>query len=365
MIFSGLLLDFGFYKINKKSFRNPNNILNFKKMTKQFLIIAIIAAAFSFASCNKEETNNNDAKQGGMMKSATDNRISMRVFANFDQLTEEVERTFAFSLKELEDHEAKTNFNSFGKLADRAMEPVIIDAEAGKSSSPNLSRSAIQSSEYLQLVAIENDEEACVTKYFQSPYRYIMNTNCMFKVDTFYFKVFEGGHVSCGTAYYNELSKLSETDFSLLEDNDIFSVFKYSDDGKGNHGWSKKTKAEKGTERVNVEVYYVEAMRRMVNGCVKVDAGCFVAKTWGQHRFLGIWWTSNRTHSQNISGRISVNNSLRSGSASGTKSGYRIEQTMVIINDTFPPGVYNPSIFIHSAWGWGKVPAVTCNINWQ
>jgi hypothetical protein len=327
---------------------------------KNLTLLTILAVLFSFTSCKKiEETSNNESPLQKTMP-----QMPMRSFGAFDDFTAEVAKTLEFSYDELVAYEKSINFNSFGKLAEQKMMPVLNAIESNTMVAGNVSQVLSNNSDFLQIVS-EDGEDYCETKYYLSPYRYIMNQNCMFKVDTFYFKVFEGGHVYCGVSHYNDLRDMSETDFSTLESNDIFSVFKYSTGEKGNYGTYKEVYAEKGTERVYVRFTYGEGMRRMVAGCVRIDMGFLTVKTHGKHKWAGIWWASHRTHSQDISVYLNVHDTLVFGNVKGTKLGYGIEQYTCVFSKTFPYEVYNPKIYIHSAWGYGKVPAVTCNINWQ
>ena len=73
--------------------------------------------------------------------------------------------------------------------------PVLKEVEAQTMNAKKLEQSLTANSEYLQLVIDSDGEQHFETKYFSSPYRYIMNRYNMFRVeDTIYFKVFEGGH---------------------------------------------------------------------------------------------------------------------------------------------------------------------------
>ena len=196
-------------------------------MKKQF-VITIIAVALVFAGCNKPE----EISEGLSVQSKSSQQ-NMRIFNDFDELNAEIEKTLSFTLEELTIHENSIGFTSFGRLADIAMEKILEMVEIAESEIINATiteinkisgdlRSAVNNSQYLQLVTMEDGEEVCETRYYKSPYRYLMNADRMFKVEDSYFKVFEGGHVSTHEANFALLQNLSESDFILLEDTETF-----------------------------------------------------------------------------------------------------------------------------------------------
>jgi hypothetical protein len=337
-------------------------------MKKQFFLM-IIAAIFAFVGCKKATEIDEAPLMSSLPPGGTTVGTSIRSFPNNDALNVEVAKTLAFTYDELVAYEQSNSFNSFGKLAESAMMPVIADIEEiseKEENAPNYRASEVlnllnANSQFLHVIT-EDEEDYCETKYHRSPYRYIMNSQCVFKVDTFYYKVFEGGHAYCGVSNYNRLFNMSEADFSALEDNDIFTVYKYSDNSRGNYGHSVKRTNASGKEQVIVELYYVQIDRRMVSGCVKIN-GSFVVKTKGYRKALGIWWQVKRTCTNNISGTINVYNSTQSGSDNGTTFGYKREKVLSNISLTLPQGVNNENIYINSSSGYGKIPAVTCNMN--
>jgi len=307
------------------------------------IILMIIAAAFVFVGCKKEETLNSVLK-------SPENK-EMRSFNNYDELKKEVEKIRNFSLDELEKYEIEIGFNSFGKLADKAMVPIMNDVENNRTNSPNLSRSSIQNSEFLQIVTMDDGEDYCETKYYQSSFRYIMNLNRMFKVENEYFKVFEGGHVSCHTDYYEKIVKLSETDFSILEDNDIFTVYKYPEPTRGNYGKSLERTAQSGLHLIKANITWNQISKQTVgNNDIYTGEWNITTKTY--IRFLWINWPANQPNNINIQiSKFNEYNAVNSGKSINTsQNGYTLTRTLRSTTVTVPKGA-NPNLYIHTLIG--------------
>jgi len=327
-------------------------------------ILTIIAAvAITFAGCNKIEETRND----GSMPPFKGPALSIRSFADFNQLNAEIDLINGLTYDELIDYEATLHFSSFGKLADQAMMPILEQVEQAMEededssiTSTELEQMVSAGSQYIHLVSDESGEVSCETKYFQSPFRYIINFDRMFKVDTFYFKVFEGGYVSCGATYFNQLLSMSESTFSTLQSDSIYTVFKY-DDGRGNYGSYKKQTATSGKNRVHVEIYYytLNFQDRPPNKYFAQVHLC--ARIKGQHKWCGIWWMRQSTHTNELTVKIKIGNDIKTGYNAGSSGG--IERNVIL--EAWVGEWTGSYPYIYSAYGYGKIPPVTCNINWQ
>jgi len=323
---------------------------------RNFLIL--IAILFAITSCNKID----EITDGGIFPpSKSSPQEQMRYFTDFEELKNEVDKTLGFSLDELIAYEKSIDFNSFGKLAELAMEPLLREVESKTITSTRVSQVLSVNSELLQIVTDEDGDDVFETKCSKSPYRYIMNTNCMFQAEKLCYKVFEEGHVSCDAEYYNELFEMTEHDFATLESNEKFCVFKYKSGAKGNYGQQKEVKAEKDKEQVRVMFYYVQVYRTMINGQVCIS-GLFCVKTRGYQKALGTWWQVRRTCENDLTAYINVYQSVVSGKDKGSTLAYKREEVLRAINITLPVGVSSENIYIHSASGIGKTPPVTCVI---
>jgi hypothetical protein len=336
---------------------------------KKIFLLTIIAIALVFVNCKKIEEVEPQLSNGEPILKTHPQGEAMLVFNNFDELFRALNKTSSYTLEELDQYEAAKGFNSFGKLAEKAMQVILNKIEQQSISQNDALQAVINNSEFLQIVT-KDGKNHCETKYYLSPFINVMNRNGMFQVDTLCYKVFENGHVYCHADYYDALLNLTESDFAAADVGGIASIgdygmFSYSSTGNSDaNGYGKKFEkcAENGTERVYVKVEYGEGMRRSVAGCVRVDMGFLRATTWGKHKWAGTWWASNRTNSQDIRATLWLHNSSVSDHTSGKKSGYKIEQYFCEFSKTFPQGVSQPDIYISWLSGWGKIPAVTCYI---
>jgi len=340
------------------------------------ILVVTLAAIISFAGCKKAEDINNSemplkavGTQPGIEASTT-----IRTFATFALLDAEVAKTIEFSYDDLVTYEQSIRFNSYGKVADQRMVEVLKEVDYYETMSDTVMATTMvttmitqllnQHSAYIHMVSDENGEQSCETKYFKSLYRYVMNMNRMFKVDTLYFKVFEGGHASCGASNYNALSNLTEQQFVLLDENDpIFDVFKYDDGGRGFYTYLYK-KETSGKNRVQVSIEPMLYSKKYVgNGNWYIRGGYYV-KTWGQHKTFGIWWNVKHNYTNDLTAKIAVGYSLRTGTDKGTTYGYKREKWMLYLDET---AYYyeNPEVCISTCSGYGKTPGITCYMNYN
>ena len=339
---------------------------------KHIVILTISAMILSFAGCKKVEDVNNEmpletgVNPGPLYEAST----FIRSFATFELLSAEIEQTTGFSLEDLIAYEKNIGFNSYGKVADQrmmeilrvvdyyeAMEDTIL---AATRAAAEIEQMLSQNATYIHMVTDDEGEISCETKYYRSPFRYVMNIDRMFRVDTLYFKVFEGGHASCGVSNLNALRNLSEAQFDLLEEDDpIFNVCKYDDGTKGgNHGPHKKITKTSGSNRVHVELTYVLYSRQWLTPGYKVDAS-FRVKTWSEKKVLFKWWSVQHTYTNNINARIMIGGNLKGGSDVGSNGGYKREKELCPIKGNFLSGIGS----IYDASGYGKTPGITCNVN--
>lgn len=193
-----------------------------------------------------------------------------------------------------------------------------------------------------------------------------MNENCMFQVDNILFKIFENGHVTCSIEYFDELLNMSENDFfNLNKDNKKFTIYNSTNNLKGNYGTSVERYAINGNgkEKVRVDLYYGESMRRLVDNRVHIN-GVFVIDTRGFRKFSGIWWPTKRTITNNVNASIFVHNHIETASDVGTVFDNKRVVLLKNINLVLYP-TENPIIYINSVSGYVKIPAVTCYLDLQ
>jgi len=321
---------------------------------KKLYLLTIFAVLFAFAGCKKASETDTlmySTPPGGPVAN-----LSIRSFQNIDALNVEVVKTLAFTYEELVAYENSISFNSFGKLAEQAMMPILAKIEIycleeeTPARTTEVQNMLIANSKFLQV--INNDgEDYCETRYYRSSFRYIMNSQCIFKVDTFYYKVFETGHVYCGVSNYSRLLNMSETEFSMLEDNDIFTVYKYPEPTRGNYGKSIEKKAQSGQSIVKVNIDFTQESKQTVgnNDVYKVYWNVTVK---GYIRFLWINWPNKTTHEIKIpTSKFNEYNSVNNGiPTNASQIAYKLTRTLRSATVTVPKGA-NPNIYIHTIIG--------------
>jgi len=335
------------------------NIFKLKQYSIK-LVSTVIILSIAMTACKKEETTN---PQDDVLK--TPGNSSMRIFNGFTEFHAEVEKTLAFSMEQLVAYEKSIGFDSYGKLADQAMNSAVSSVENEMVSAFELPVFLNRNSNYLQTVT-EDGEAYCETRYYNSPYRYVMNEDCMFQVDDLCFKVFENGHVSGDVSLYYDLLNLTEEDLTRgpVVGGGDFTYFCYGGGGSGSgsgYGHKVVLRATEGKERVKCKIYYAQSERRMIAGCVNIT-GALGVETKGYRKALAIWWNVKRTITNDLSACLHVYDNTNCGTDKGTTFGFKKEQTLLTFNKTLPSGVTNENIYISSISGTAKIPAVTVEL---
>jgi hypothetical protein len=344
--------------LKKVKFMKKRNIM---LLTALFAVI-LLAGMSMFISCKKEENIKNS--QVGVLKTPGNN--TMRIFADFSEFQAEVDKTLMFTLEQLESYERTIGFDSYGKMADRAMTYVYNSVENETINAIDLPVIMRGNSEYIQIVT-EDGEDYCETRYYQSPFRYVINEDRIFQVDDICFKVFENGHVSCDVSLYYDLLNLTEQDFTrgpLVGDGFTYYCYGGTSSGGGTNNYGNRVvlRETKDKERVRCTIDLVPGYRTSINGCVNIIGGCLQVKTEGLRKTLGIWWKVKRTITNNLSASLYTYDHVKSGSDAGTTFAYKRQEPLFWYNLTLPYGVSNENTYINSYSGTAKIPAVTLEL---
>ncbi|MCL2289328.1 MAG: hypothetical protein FWC34_01285 [Bacteroidetes bacterium] len=327
-------------------------------MKNNFFLIILIAI-FAFVSCNKAE-NETTQDQGGASKSSSSySASSMRIFNDYDELNREIEKTISFTLEELERYEEANGFNSFGKLADRAMETILNDLDNNRINSANLSQKLSMNSDFIQLVTIEG-EQFCQTKYRNLPCRYIMNANRMFQVDDMCWKVFEDARVGYPIQYYQELLNLKDSELMREDINGVIIPNpSRTNNSKGSYSGTQveRLSAMVSYQRVLSEVFYFEESFSM-SGMIRRTRGTWYASSEPFQRVLGIWWSAKR----DITHNVTVYTKKGSGSDVGSNHGDLRQRKLFSIDVQVNGNTWKTEIGLTSIVGTTRIPA--SSITW-
>ena len=249
------------------------------------------------------------------------------------------------------------DFNSFGKLSEK-----IYNSIAEKDT--NISFKALETevekySEYLTLDNVAG-EFYFDTKYSNSPFRYVMNQDKMFQVDTLLYKIFKEGFVTCSYEYIKQLQDLSEDQFETMQSDDMFVVYKYN---RINHDVfiSVDTNAIKGKEKVRLQINNVETYKQSVQQQVNIY-GLYSEKITGWRKFC-CWFNVKRHITANYNIRYSAYLPTAPYSAVSNVSDQTVFKKhltrLIPYYVVLPQGVTNASYSISQATGYVKIPAVT------
>lgn len=321
------------------------------------IVIAIIC--FVFNSCEKENS------ESLAQLTAKSSHSSIQAFDSMEQAFDEAYTLGSMSYEKFIAYEKAHNYNSFGKLAYAALDDIT------KDSTISLNEFYELLNKYPDYVHIEkyDGEEYLNIKYDNTPFTLIMNEDRMFIVDTLVYKVFENRYIACNINLFDRLLNMTDAEAELLEEGGDFLIYNCKKNRyngmKGNYGTSLSVNAtnSNGKEKVVVEVY-IDTETRSVNGCVQVTnhMGC---KTKGYRKALGTFWPVQRHVASDITGILCTYTSEKTGHYSGAEFTYTLEGPITVDVVTLPYGVSNHNSHIGAAIGYGQIPAVTRNLNFQ
>ncbi len=270
-------------------------------------VMVVCALAMFNSGCEKENLEDfervsnlaNSSKFAGVENVSSE----MRNFDTYNDMMEEVSRLASMTTEELAEYENSIGYNSFGKVADEVYYSLFGNEEKlERMTRDDLSNLINANSEFIQIVNESDDTESAETKYYMSPFRYIMNRDCMFRVDNIVYKIFEYGYIRCSEKYYEQLKRMSEEDFMETKNGDDFYVHKYNtmvmyrESGILDDLIVRKKNSSDGKERVKIWIEYDRA--------AEPTSGKLHITTKGQHKIAGIFFDALRHLANNLTIKI-------------------------------------------------------------
>lgn len=253
--------------------------------------IAIFAGVI-LSSCEKEDVEKTNPN------SNPKSSLEMRVFEDVAALNEEVTKTTQMSFEDLVQYENIIGFNSFGKIAEQILYPIVEESE--ELSYEQLCDLVVEYSEYLQLKEIAGDMDFDA-KYANSPFRYVMNQNRMVKAGNTLYKIFENGFVTCNSEYYSKLLSMTEQEFENLTDDDSeFTVYRAitSSIDFGQQNLNVNKKSPDGKYKIFYIATYVPGV--YVNNNEDLANAKYHTISKVKKRTLGIYWPHRAALSNDV-----------------------------------------------------------------
>jgi hypothetical protein len=146
-------------------------------------LLVVAACVLTVISCKKD---------GLLLNQHKSLSSNMRTFSSMDELFKEVEKVNSMDEEELQKYEESIGFSSFGREADVIYYPIAIQIEK-KEQEFTVEQAMDYVSkypEYLELITDDDVDQVFISKYFSASFRYVMNTNRMFRVKEDIYKVF-------------------------------------------------------------------------------------------------------------------------------------------------------------------------------
>lgn len=323
-------------------------------MKKLFLIISIVIIAGSvFVGCEKEDISSKSYL----------GKYEIREFENLEQLFKEIDYVNSLDYDQLVEYEKSLNFNSFGKIANELLDNLSEDTTI---IFDHLQKIINENSNFLMINPIE-DEYNLDIKYCSTPFLYIMNSDRMFIVDNYIYKVFDTCLVKSFIENYDKLLQLKDKDIQNLGES--FSVIpqpKISSNNATTVDFIQKEKIN-GKEKVIASLRCVVLDKDTANGQT-FKYSSIILDIRGYRKFANIWWPVKRHLSNNLASTISsygypVNYSSNCGSNTGCTWGRNRTVTICRKADIVPSDA-NLSYYIKDALGYAKIPAAKIDFDY-
>jgi len=149
----------------------------------------------------------------------------------------------------------------------------------------------------------------------------------------------------------------------MLEDNDIFTVYKYPEPTRGNYGKSIEKKAQTGLIIVKVNIGWEQTSKQTV-GNNDVYKGYWDITVKGYVRFLWINWPKKTPHTISIhTSKFNEYNSVINGIPINTSQvAYKLSRALRETTVTVPKGT-NPNLYIHTILGYCSAGKASYDFN--
>ncbi len=144
-------------------------------------------------------------------------------FNSSDEFMAKAQKTISLTLEELRAEEEAEDYVSFGRIADEIYDEFL---EKNFTSREQIEAFVEKHSDYLQLIVGEDGEEDLVSRFYNNPFRYLMNKDRMFQLQGKVFKQFENGVASVSTQDVDELMKINAFSYESKNSNIEFIVDK-------------------------------------------------------------------------------------------------------------------------------------------
>lgn len=264
-------------------------------MKKNIKLLAVAIAAImtigsiAFVSCNKE--NEMRIQNTSNSVSLENSAPSLPYFSNMESLWDAINTATSFdTLPNLINYETSQGRQSIGTLSDAFYESInpnsFVDRDQVLAFYEN-------HKEFLDTL-MKNGEIAVVPEWFNTPYRYVANSEGLFRVDTFVYKLFKSCIVAAPISHLADLEALQESELDNANPN-IFHFTKESsmqDDADHStciYKWKKKNDPDSQTDRIHI----ILKTHTVFTGTD--DAAETYVQVYNLHKWAGIWWTSRHT----------------------------------------------------------------------
>jgi len=178
------------------------------------IIFVVTIGAIIFWACEKENIDNSLIKQKNF------NSNGLMYFSNYEEFSNTLDMLLAMDFDELCNYENSLGYTSFGRQCEELyINSLYVDS---LSSEADIQDFVNEHSDCVQIFTDYDDEQLYVPILFDHPFRYVLNNNKMFQIDSTIYRVFNSGTVSTNCDNYDDLCNLTENDLQYIDSNSIF-----------------------------------------------------------------------------------------------------------------------------------------------
>ena len=185
----------------------------------KYIIVALLVVAVGttlFWACQKENVENTIIKQ----KSFNEN--GLMYFSNQEEFSNTLSSLLAMDFDDLCTYENSNGYTSFGRECEELYyNSLEVDS---LSSDEEIQNFVNAHSDRVQIFTDYDNEQLYVPILFDHPFRYVLNNDRMYQIDSTIYKVFNSGIVSTNYQNLSSLINLQENELGSI---DSTSIFKY------------------------------------------------------------------------------------------------------------------------------------------
>lgn len=256
----------------------------------KFFAVTMTLTSLIFVSCDKEQNEAVIRQNKQNISTAEKGNHNLPYFTDKDALESAVSiATSCDTITDLKAFETLQGRQSIGALSDAFYETIDYNKIQSEEDALNFYR---QHLDMLDTMIVEGNDIAIVPKFFHSPYRYVANTDGMFAVSNYVYKIFKSCVVAAPDLYVDNLSELKECDLATADTSIFHFVIVTKSENTDIHSecvqkWTVSNNPTSPNDRIHI-ILQTQIMYYQNTGRVAISR----VQVYNLHQWCWVWWTS-------------------------------------------------------------------------